>query len=118
MRQGRRWGTGSFPAGTLAGGIDRHGGKPTNKSPAMDNLKPKLVTTRGAIIDVVLTVIFFFWMTTVLKKHVPWVEAGETAVLLGAAYCSLCLSGVLWMALSLFRVTLADQMLPKSPDQR
>jgi len=118
MRQGWRWGTGSFPAAALAGGIDRHRGKPTNKSPAMDNLKPKLVTTRGAIIDVVLTVIFFVWMTTVLKKHVPWVEAGETAVLLGAAYCSLCLSGVLWMALSLFRVTLADQMLPKSPDQR
>lgn len=84
----------------------------------MDNLKPKLITTRGAIIDVVLTVIFFLWMTTVLKKHVPWSEAGPTAVLLGAAYTSLCLSGVLWMALSLFRVTLADQMLPKSPDQR
>ena len=81
-------------------------------------MKPKLVTKWGVIVDLTLTVIFFFWMATILKKHVPWVEAGETAVLLGAAYCSLCLSGVLWMALSLFRVTLADQMLPKSPDQR
>jgi len=109
---------GGLGRGSPAGGIDSQGEKPTNKPPPMDNLKPKLVTTRGAIIDVVLTVIFFLWMTTVLKKHVPWEEAGATAVLLGAAYCSLCLSGVLWMALSLFRVTLADQMLPKSPDQR
>ena len=44
----------------------------------------------------------------------PWSEAGETAVLLGAAYCGLCLAGVFWMALNLFRVTLADQMLQKT----
>jgi len=31
----------------------------------------------------------------------------------GALLASSCLSGVVWMALSLFRVTLADQMLPK-----
>ena len=59
-------------------------------------------------------VVFFVWITSILKKHVPWSEAGETAVLLGAAYCGACLAGVFWMALSLFRVTLADQMLPKT----
>lgn len=80
----------------------------------MDNLRPKLVTKTGAILDVVISAIFFVWMTTVLKKHVPWVEEGETAVLLGAAYCSLCLSGVLWMALSLFRVTLTDQIFQRN----
>ncbi len=80
----------------------------------MDNLRPKLVTKSGAILDVVISAIFFVWMTTVLKKHVPWVEEGETAVLLGAAYCSLCLSGVLWMALSLFRVTLTDQIFQRN----
>lgn len=80
----------------------------------MDNLRPKLVTKTGAIIDVVVAVVFFVWMTGVLKKHVPWEEAGETAILLGAAYCSLCLSGVLWLALSLFRVTLVDQILQRN----
>jgi hypothetical protein len=80
----------------------------------MDNLRPKLVTKTGAIIDVVVAVVFFVWMTGVLKKHVPWEEAGETAVLLGAAYCSLCLAGVLWLALSLFRVTLVDQILQRN----
>ena len=80
----------------------------------MDNLRPKLVTKSGAALDVVISAIFFVWMTGILKKHVPWVEEGETAVLLGAAYCSLCLSGVLWMALSLFRVTLTDQIFQRN----
>lgn len=79
----------------------------------MDNSKPKLVTKQGAIIDITLTLIFFVAMTDVLKNHVPWVEAGEFAVLLGGAYASACLSGVFWLALSLFRVTLADQVLQK-----
>jgi hypothetical protein len=30
----------------------------------------------------------------------------------------LCLAGVFWMALNLFRVTLADQMLPKTVDDK
>jgi hypothetical protein len=84
----------------------------------MDNSKPKLVTKQGAIIDVILTVIFFVAMTNVLKNHVPWVEAGEFAVLLGGAYAAACLSGVFWLALSLFRVTLADQILQKTESQK
>lgn len=80
----------------------------------MDNLRPKLVSLPGIVIDLALSAAFFFWMTTILKKHVPWVEEGETAVLLGAAYCSLCLTCVLWMALSLFRVTLADQIFQRN----
>lgn len=80
----------------------------------MDNLRPKLVSKSGAVIDVLVAAVFFVWMTGVLKKHVPWVEEGETAVLIGAAYCSLCLSGVLWMALSLFRVTLTDQIIQRN----
>jgi hypothetical protein len=84
----------------------------------MDHSKPKLVTKQGAIIDVTLTIIFFVAMTNVLKNHVPWVEAGEFAVLLGGAYASACLSGVFWLALSLFRVTLADQVLQKVESQK
>lgn len=82
----------------------------------MDNMKPKLITKQAVVIDLVLTVVFFVWITSILKKHVPWSEAGDTAVLLGAAYCGACLAGVFWMALSLFRVTLADQMLSKTVD--
>ena len=80
----------------------------------MENMKPKLVTKQAVVIDLVLTVVFFVWITSILKKHVPWSEAGPTAVLLGAAYCGACLAGVFWMALNLFLVTLADQMLPKT----
>jgi hypothetical protein len=77
-------------------------------------MKPKLITKQAVVIDLVLTVVFFVWITSILKKHVPWVEAGPTAVLLGAAYCGACLAGVFWLALNLFRVTLADQMLQKT----
>lgn len=80
----------------------------------MENLRPKLITKTGAALDVFISGVFFIYMTGVLKKHVPWEEAGETAVLLGAAYCSLCLSGVLWMALCLFRVTLVDQIFQRN----
>jgi len=82
-------------------------------------MKPKLITKWGVVVDLTLTVIFFAWMTTVLKKHVPWGgESSDTAILLGAMLCSACLSGVLWMALNLFRVTLADQMLPKDTSDK
>lgn len=81
-------------------------------------MKPNLVTKQGAIIDIILTVIFFVGMTNVLKNHVPWVEAGEFAVLLGGAYAAACLSGVFWLALSLFRVTLADQILQKEESKK
>jgi hypothetical protein len=80
----------------------------------MENMKPKLITKHAVILDLILTVVFFVWITSILKKHVPWAEAGPTAVLLGAAYCGACLSGVFWLALSLFRVTLADQILQKT----
>jgi hypothetical protein len=83
----------------------------------MENLRPKLVTKTGVAIDLAVTALFFVWMTGILKKHVPWEEAGPDAVLLGAAYCSLCLSGVLWLALSLFRVTLVDQVFQRSAKQ-
>lgn len=83
----------------------------------MDNLRPKLVSKSGIVIDLLLSSVFFVWMTGILRKHVPWVEEGPTAVLLGAAYCSLCLTCVLWMALSLFRVTLADQIFQRSAPQ-
>jgi len=84
----------------------------------MDNMKPKLITKQAVIIDLVLTVVFFVWITSILKKHVPWSEAGQTAVILGAGYCGLCLAGVFWMALNLFRVTLADQMLQKTVEAK
>lgn len=87
---------------------------PFTNDASMDNEKPKLVTKQGAIIDLILTGIFYVWIVTVLKKHVPWQEASDTAIWLGAAYCGACLAGVLWLALSLFRVTLVDQVLQKS----
>lgn len=85
----------------------------------MENKRPKLITTRGAIIDLALTVLFFAFLMTPghavsIKKHVPWTEAPEWVIWASAAYCSVCLAGVFWVALSLFRVTLVDQLSVQS----
>jgi len=86
----------------------------------MENKRPKLITTQGAIIDLVLSGAFFAFLMTPkfgawvnpvgIKKHVPWTEAPEWVIWVSAAYCALCLAGVFWVALSLFRVTLVDQL--------
>lgn len=86
----------------------------------MESKRPKLVTKQGILVDLVLTVLFFTFLMTPkigswtnpvgIIKHVPWTEAPQWAILAGAAYCSVCLSGVFWMALTLFRVTLVDQL--------
>ena len=86
----------------------------------MESKRPHLVTKQGIVIDLILTVLFFAFMMTPsvgswvnpvgLFKHVPWTEAPLWARWAGAAYCATCLSGVFWMALCLFRVTLVDQL--------
>lgn len=86
----------------------------------MASQRPKLITKQGVIVDLVLTVLFFAFLMTPkigswvnpigIRKHVPWAEAPEWAIVAGAVYCSVCLAGVFWMALCLFRVTLVDQI--------
>lgn len=61
----------------------------------------------GVLIDAALAFVFFLVFTFfVLPPHVP----GHDTVLLYAfsAFTAFCLSMVFWMALGLFRVTLAD----------
>lgn len=86
----------------------------------MDNQRPQLYTKKAIVVDLILTGLFFaFFMTkgigswtnpVGLYKHVPWTEAPVWAIWAGAAYCGICLAGVFWMALGLFRVTLVDQL--------
>ena len=94
----------------------------------MESKRPKLITTQGLIIDGVLSVLFFAFMMTPkigswvnpvgIIKHVPWTEAPQWVIVLSAAYCTLCLTLVFWMALCLFRVTLVDQLALAGNKQR
>ena len=69
------------------------------------NDKP-LISKKGLVIDLFLTILFFAYMFFVLKPHVPSEE--PIAVTIVAGMTSFCMSGVFWMAASMFRVTLVD----------
>ena len=67
-----------------------------------------LISKKGLIFDLVLTVIFFFFMRDVLIPHVP--SQDPTAVNIVASMTSFCMSGVFWLAAGMFRVTLVDYL--------
>ena len=59
-----------------------------------------------AIIVGLIISLFFFYMRDVLIPHVP--SEDPTAVNIVASMTSFCMSGVFWMAVNMFRVTLVD----------
>ena len=69
------------------------------------NDKP-LISKKGLVVDLFLTILFFAYMFFVLKPHVP--SEDPIAVTIVAGMTSFCMSGVFWMAASMFRVTLVD----------
>lgn len=73
--------------------------------------RPQLVTPKAMIFDLILTVLFMFFMVGVCKSHVPGTE--EPYVTAFAVFCSLPLTGVFWLSVQCFRVTLIDQLHQK-----
>ena len=71
-----------------------------------DSIEQPLVSKKGIVIDLILTVVFFFYMRNVLMPHVP--SEDPTAVNIVASMTSFCMSGVFWLAVNMFRVTLVD----------
>ena len=66
----------------------------------------KLVSKRGIVVDLILTVIFFFFMKGVLEAHVP---SGDPAIIsLVSGFTSFCLTLVFWLAVSMLHVTWVD----------
>ena len=65
-----------------------------------------LVTKTGKVVDFLLSAAFFFFMFWVLKPHVP--SEDPLAVKIVAGMTSLCMTGVFWIAVGMFRVTLVD----------
>ncbi|MFP4351566.1 MAG: hypothetical protein ACLFTU_01890 [Puniceicoccaceae bacterium] len=75
----------------------------------------KFTSTSTILFDLVLTGLFFLFMTVVLRPFVPaqtpwivWFFAGFTA---------LPLTGVFWLASQMFRVTLTDQLRRKKSEK-
>lgn len=66
-----------------------------------------LVSKRGKIVVVFLSIIFFVFMGWfVLRHHVP--SENETVVNIVAFMTSFCITGVFWIAANMFLVTLVD----------
>ena len=59
-----------------------------------DSNEQPLVSKKGIVIDLILTVVFFFYMRHVLMPHVP--SEDPTAVNIVASMTSFCMSGVFW----------------------
>ena len=70
-----------------------------------------LVTKKGVIVDLVLSVLFFLFMREVLVHHVP--SQDPTSVFIVSSMTAFCMTGVFWIAANMFRVTRVDYNLRK-----
>ena len=68
----------------------------------------KLTSPKTILFDLVLTGIFFLFMTWVLRPFVPAQSA--FVIWFFAGFTALPLTGVFWLACQMFRVTLTDQL--------
>jgi len=74
--------------------------------------KDKLITPLGIVVDLALAGLFFMVFTLfILPPHVPAFQTGPLYFF--SAYTALCLTGVFWIGLQLFRVTYARQKLDR-----
>ncbi|RFC49999.1 MAG: hypothetical protein DUW69_000769 [Verrucomicrobia bacterium] len=68
----------------------------------MEQPTEKFTTPLSLVVDVVLLVLFFAYLFSVLKSHVP--SNNPKLITLWAALAASCLTGVFWLALQMFRV--------------
>jgi len=82
-----------------------------SKSSAPVDDQRKLINPIWHVACLIPTAIFFVYMSGVAYNHAPdWSETGKR---IAGAYTALCLTGVFWMCLQGFYVTLVDQMRRK-----
>ena len=67
-----------------------------------------LVSKSGVVIDLLLSVAFFFFMRAVLIPHVP--SQDPLAVNVVSSMTSFCMTGVFWIAAGMLRVTWVDYL--------
>ena len=70
----------------------------------MEQPTEKFTTPASLVVDLVLLVLFFAYIFSVLKSHVP--STNPKMITLWAALATSCLTGVFWLALQMFRVVL------------
>jgi len=73
-----------------------------------------LVSKKGMLFDLFLTVLFFLLMREVLIPHIP--SQDTLVVNIVASMASFSMSGVFWIAVGMLRVTWADYLRQKKGD--
>ena len=73
-----------------------------------------LITRKGALIDLLLAVLFFIFMREVLIPHVP--SQDPLAINIVSSMTSFCMSGVFWIAAGMLRVTWVDYLRNKETE--
>ena len=68
----------------------------------MEQPTEKFTTPLSLVVDLVLLVLFFAYLFSELKSHVP--STNPKMIVLWAALAASCLTGVFWLALQMFRV--------------
>lgn len=74
---------------------------------SMAQPEQKLTSPASLLVDAVLVVAFFAYMYTVVAPHVP--SNDKWMIMLWGALCSACMTGVFWLCIQMFRVTLRAQ---------
>ena len=67
----------------------------------------KQTTPVSLVIDAVLVIAFFAFMSGILRPHVP--SNDPKMITLWAALAASCISGVFWLCIQMFRVVLKGQ---------
>lgn len=73
----------------------------------METTKQTLVSAKAIIFDILLSIGFFGYMAWVCRSHV-FIEQEPILTIL-ACFTALCVTGVFWIGIQYFRVTLTDQ---------
>jgi hypothetical protein len=80
----------------------------------LEQSEKKLIGKGAMVMDIAIAGLFFIFMAFALRPHVPF--DGEQNVVLWAAITAAPMTGVFWLALQMFRVTLVDQIRRKRAD--
>ncbi len=71
----------------------------------------KFFNIKTLIFDGVITLIFFVFISAILKSFVP--AQSETNITIFALFGGFCLASLFFLALQMFRATLTDQLRRK-----
>jgi hypothetical protein len=67
----------------------------------------KLTSPASLIVDAILVIGFFLFMCWIVAPHVP--SNDKSMILLWSGLGSACMTGVFWLCVQMFRVTLRAQ---------